>query len=118
MNTTDTTEDLALPEGKGKKPAQTILSYLKRRKRTNTGGCRAFYTTTEWAARLECYGLNAELIVVHDGGGLAPFFNWDYAQPQDVEGMRKALAKKGYYAEQCTSWYTAIYRLEDANILR
>jgi hypothetical protein len=72
-------------------------------------GCRAFYTPEEWMARGERYGLNSILIVVHDGGDLAPYFNYDYGRYELTEKMRKALKKIGYWSEACTSWYTAIY---------
>lgn len=57
----------------------------------------------------EPYGCESTLVVVHDGGDLAPYFNWDYKQYDSMEGMRLALEKIGYYPEQCTSWYSAIY---------
>ena len=75
------------------------------------GGCRAFYSPKEWAARGETYGHNSELVVVHDGGDLAPFFNYDYERYELTEEMHNALKKRGLYAEPCTCWYTAIYRM-------
>jgi hypothetical protein len=106
--------DLAIPFHKSTAPAKVILAHLKKKKMTNTGGCRAFYTPEEWKERGEQYGLNAELIVVHDGGDLAPFFNWDYEMRQLSDSMDKALEKAGYYAEQCTCWYAAIYKKPSA----
>ena len=73
------------------------------------GGCRAFYSPKEWEARGELYGKNSLLIVVHDGGDLAPYFNYDYECQNAVEKMDEALSQLGAHAEQCTSWYTAIY---------
>lgn len=73
------------------------------------GGYRAFYSPESWRKRGEEYGKGAELIVVHDGGDLAPYFNHDYDCYPAVEEMDKALSRLGAYAEQCTSWYTAIY---------
>jgi len=71
---------------------------------------RNFYTPAEWRARGERYGLKSELIVVHDGGDLAPFFNPDYMCWSLHTAMNETLEKAGYYAEPCTSWYTAIYK--------
>ena len=75
------------------------------------GGCRAFYTPKEWENREELYGLTSELIVCHDGGDLSCYFNYDYSCYEHVDKMNAALERFGYYAEQCTSWYTAIYPL-------
>ena len=76
-----------------------------------------FVTPELWRVRGEQYGRNAVVIVVHDGGHLAPHFNYAYEDRRAMEAMRKALAAcvtpeapRGYWAEQCTSWYTAIYR--------
>lgn len=77
-----------------------------------TGGCRAFYSPQEWRDRGEEYGLKAVLIVVHDGGGLARFFNYDYQDYGSIDKMDKALRECGVYAEACTCWYTAIYKIE------
>ena len=79
-----------------------------------SGGCKGFYTEEEWAARGESYGDKAPIVVVHDGGGAAPFFNYDYEDYKKVERMTKALGKIGYYASPCTNWYTAIYPVEVA----
>lgn len=79
-----------------------------------TGGCRAFYTGEEWRERGERYGQGALMIVVHDGGDHAPYFNWDYGAYPAMEKMNKTLEKVGVWAEQCTGWYTAIYAKEQA----
>lgn len=78
------------------------------------GGCKAFYTPEEWEDRQEMYGLQSELVIVHDGGDLAPCFNHDYMSWDHMEAVQDALFEIGYFAEQCTSWYTAIYRLSAA----
>ena len=73
------------------------------------GGCRAFYSAAEWRARGEAYGREALLVVAHDGGDLARFFNWDYEDAAARERMDQALNAVGAWAEPCTNWYTAIY---------
>ena len=103
---------LAIPAGlspEGKAAAVVIATELKKAK-GSTGGCRAFYTPEEWAERGEQYGLNAELIVCHDGGDLAPMFNLDYMQYETYDKAAQALSKVGVWPEGCTSWYTAIYK--------
>lgn len=73
------------------------------------GGCRAFYSPQEWSERGEKYGKESFLVVVHDGGDLAPYFSLDYQKYDQYNKMEEALGKIGYFQEQCTSWYSAIY---------
>jgi hypothetical protein len=76
------------------------------------GGCRTFYSPEEWRERGESYGRDSVLIVVHDGGDYAHAFNFDYGNWELRDQINAALAEAGYYAESCTSWYTAIYPSE------
>jgi hypothetical protein len=92
--------------------AEAIILYLELIDGT-TGGCRAFYSPTEWLERGEEYGHDAELIVVHDGGDLAPAFNLDYGAYDSFDSMARRLANVGVTAEACTCWYTAIYSTEN-----
>lgn len=75
-----------------------------------TGGCRTFYSPAEWRQRGEEYGLKSALIICHDGGDVATFFNPNYGCYKRMEALQEALSHAGYWAEQCTNWYTAIYR--------
>jgi hypothetical protein len=74
------------------------------------GGCRAFYSPDEWAKRGEEYGTKSLLVVVHDGGDLASACNMDYCEYGMHDHMVKTLEKHGLYIEQCTCWYSAVYR--------
>jgi hypothetical protein len=76
---------------------------------TDTGQGAGVYTGAEWAERGEDYGSDALFVLVHDGGPLAPYCNWDYCAYRAMDDLRDALAAEGVYAEQCTSWYSAIY---------
>jgi hypothetical protein len=80
------------------------------RERYESAPFDAFYTPEEWRARGEKYGALSVLVVVHDGGPYAPLFNYDYEDYKAIEAMQKALEPLGLYAEQCTGWYSAIYR--------
>lgn len=105
-------KELDIPSGlstKGKNAAEAIVRFLTELEMTETGGCRAFYTPEEWADRGEEYGQKAVLIVAHDGGDLARFFNYDYQSYEMIEEMRKRLDTAGVWPEQCTSWYSAVY---------
>lgn len=88
-----------------------IMDFLERHEATYTGGCKAFYSPEEWEARDERYGRDSELIVVHDGGDVASIFSPDYGDPILMEDLQDELAKIGLFAEACTSWYTAIYKI-------
>lgn len=107
--------DIDIPEGlspEGLDAANAILNLVRGREgHVHTGGCRAFYTPAEWAARGEEYGLRAELIVVHDGGVLARYFNPSYGRFSALNAMFKAVEAVGLRVEPCTAWYTAIYKM-------
>jgi len=104
------------PEGlskTGTKAYEVIMSVLKKHDATYTGGCKSFYSPAEWKGRGEEFGLDAELIVVYDGGSLPPYFSLDHSYPHytQYEIMRQALEAEGLYFEECTGWYAAIYKL-------
>lgn len=100
-------------KGKTKKVAELIKLHAADfyNRPPDGGGCRTFWTPKEWKDRGEQYGTEAVLIVVHDGGDMAPFFNYDYQCYSAIDALNEKLRGVGYYAEQCTSWYTAIYEL-------
>lgn len=90
--------------------AEVVYGVMARNGRPYSGGCRCFYTPEEWRERGEKYGLNAALIVCHDGGTQADYFNPDKERYDLIEAMDATLADAGCWAEPCTCWYTAIYR--------
>ncbi len=101
-----------IPEGlspAGVTAAEAIRDFLVERGVDDHGGGGRFYSPTEWHNRGERYGLTSLLIVAHDGGDHAPAFNLDYEQYGLHEALRARLSEHGLWAEQCTSWYTAIY---------
>jgi hypothetical protein len=112
-------KDFAIPENlddAGIVAVDTITALLDQLGMDDTGGCKAFYSPTEWKERGEEYGKDSVLIVVHDGGDLACFFNWSYAKETGyrmLNDMQEALEGEGLRAEQCTAWYTAIYNDAD-----
>ena len=106
--------DLSMPDGlsaKGKRAYKAIMQILIDNDALETGGCKTFYSPAEWKARGEEYCRNAELIVVYDGGAVAPFFNYDYECYPLIDIMDKALEKVGLYSEQGTCWYSGIYEI-------
>lgn len=87
--------------------ARAVLSVLP--KDATGGGCTAFYSPDKWKQRGERFGTNSLLVIVHDGGDLAPFCNLDYCNHRCVERLAARLQKLGLFVEQCTSWYSAVY---------
>lgn len=111
------TDDNAKPRSlskEGNAAYKTIMRVLNEHNCLETGGCKTFYSPKEWRARGEPYGRNSELIVVYDGGAVMPFFNGNVAYEGGwtlMEEMNAALKKVGLYAEECTGWYAAIYKI-------
>jgi hypothetical protein len=70
---------------------------------------KTFYSPDEWEERGEDYGRSALLVIVHDGGDFAPFFNGNYGLPHYGKDMVEGLQALGVHYEGCTCWYTAIY---------
>lgn len=98
---------------KAREIAKAIVALCRKvHKREPTGGgCKAFYSPAVWRARGEEYGLESLLILVHDGGDLAPMCNMDYEDFESYAQLRDTLRPLGVYLENCTSWYSAVYPL-------
>jgi hypothetical protein len=115
---------LAKPEGldaRGERAYEVVVAFLKARGMTSAGGCKVFYSPGEWRERGEEYGREACLIVAHDGGDHARAFSFDacyvHGQAEEYEAceaMQDSLDKVECHAEQCTTWYSAIYADGDA----
>jgi hypothetical protein len=112
-------EKFAKPESltkDGLKAYRAIMKFLKQEDKKShfgidSGGCTTFYSPKQWAGRGERYGRNGCLIICHDGGDVASYFNYDYENYEGIKRMQDALNKVGLYAECCTNWYTAVYPL-------
>jgi hypothetical protein len=106
-------QDFNIPNNlnaQGQQAAEAIVALMTAELTTPSGGgCKAFCTPEEWADRGEDYGQGAVLIVVHDGGDQARYFNLDYCQYEAHDRMHTCLEKLGLFAEQCTCWYSAVY---------
>jgi hypothetical protein len=68
---------------------------------TATGGCKAFHVPTGG------HGALAE--IHHDGGALAPYFNWDYEQPEMAARALDVFARRGMYIESINPAVSRIY---------
>lgn len=91
---------------------QAVINVLRRHDCLHSGGQRkVFYSPQEWRDRKESYGLFSELVIVHDGGDYAPFFNMDYECYAWYDEMQAALQSIGLFHEPCTCWYTAVHKI-------
>lgn len=105
----------ARPKGlseEGQRAHKAIMTLLMREGANNTYGCHTFYSPTEWVERGEEYGLQSLLLVVYDGSEAAPYFSLDSDYPHYTRHtkMSEALEAAGFFAEECTTWYSAIYK--------
>lgn len=105
--------DFAMPEGlspQGKKAWSIIVGVLASHDSLNSSGhTHVFYSPAQWRARKEEYGLDSDLIVVHEGGDHAAFFDYNHECYGLIDEMDTALRKEGLYPEQATSWYSSVY---------
>lgn len=108
--------DFEIPKGLskvGRKAAHAIRRKVRAAfgKDSDGGGCRAFYTPKEWVEEKgNDYGVGSELIVVYDGGDLHPFFEFEGGNSSLIDSMTAELEKVGVWSENCTSWYSAVYK--------
>lgn len=96
--------------------AMTVLEFLREERSGSEseitgGGCQAFYRPEEWQDRGEAYGLKSVLILCHDGGDLGPYCDFAQSCGGSAERFSEWMAKDGFYVEQCTGWYSAVYNL-------
>ena len=72
------------------------------------------YTREEWDGE---YGKNALLILQHyRGDPLYPYVNYDGGQYGKIEQLSDALSAAGFWVEDCTGWYSAVYEKEVVNV--
>ncbi len=98
----------------GNKAYDNIMKTIQSNESIYTGGCKTFYSPDEWRKRDELYGLESELIIVYDGGDVVKYFNLDYDIYHNyihTTKMTNELQKVGIYYEECTGWYSAIYKI-------
>ena len=112
LETGDTNNSMPVdlsPEGV--KAYETVMKVLTEHGALYTGGCKTFYAPSDWKRRGEKYGQGATLIVVYDGGDVGQFFSLDKAYPsyKTHTTMTEALKAAGFFVEECTGWYAAIY---------
>lgn len=100
-------------EGAGREAAERLREFIGEHELADHGGGEGhqlLYTRQQWVDRGEEYGLGAVLIVTHDGGVHAPAFDHSYGSYDLREALRHWMTQHGFWIEQCTSWYSAVYR--------
>ena len=95
----------------GVRAYEAIKKYLRNFEGMSTGGCKAFYSPSEWNKRGEKYGSDSALIIVYDGGDLRPYMSMGDECYSLYEGIRNALRDEGFFIEECTGWYAAVYEM-------
>ena len=97
--------DLELMPEESMKVYYLIKDFIRRHK-LRTGGCKTFYTPTEWRYRKEEFHNTSLLVMVYDGSEVKEL----------VQGGRlgekfiKYLDKHGYYPEEGHHWNCGIYK--------
>lgn len=113
MSTTRT--KVVIPDGlceEGVSAAKIIKVLVEKHDLSGQAPYRDFYTPAEWRERGEEYGSESLLVIMHDGGDIGDFVSYDREQYAMIEELNEALAAVGLYAQQCTTWYSAIYRIQ------
>jgi len=68
----------------------------------------AYRTPEEWDGD---YGRGSILIIIHEEDDtLARHCSYDRYDYLAIEKLSKALNHEGYWVEQCTTWYSAVYK--------
>jgi hypothetical protein len=121
----DKSNMLAMPDGlttRARRAYQLIVECLQKLGITteSTGGCRTFYSPSEWKEKGETSGRNAILIVVYDGSSVKYHFSMDAAYEtkgnkvgseiyEKTEAMQTYLNEADFRYEELTRWCAAIY---------
>jgi hypothetical protein len=94
-------DTFAIPDDitpRAREAAEIILAQARALNISAEGEGRLFYTPAEWRKRGERYGLNADLIVVHEDGLKLAILN----------AARSDLEKRRFYCEEAETWYSII----------
>lgn len=105
--------DWAIPESldlEGRALAEAVARFCQVNDMTFTGGCKVFYSPQEWRDRGEDYGTESVLVICHDGGDHGRICCWEREDYKMIEKFQEFMKDHGYFCEQCTCWYSAIYR--------
>ena len=102
------------PQGlspEGQTAYKVVYAFLAEHDLLESGGGTVFWHPKAWSERGERYGASSVLVITHDGGDHADAFDWDRENFNLLDALNQTLAAQGLFVEQCTSWYSAIYKL-------
>jgi hypothetical protein len=109
-------DNWAVPAGLSRKARKLALALAKLAKERNwNAGQKVFWSPKEWRNKGEHYGLNAELVILHEGGDHAPFFSLDYCswykdgRYDQYDEQCKFLREYGFWLEGLYTWSSAVY---------
>lgn len=109
----------------GNKALEVIKKFLAERGIDDEGNTDdVFYSPKEWKAE---YGSESLLIVMYDGSYVRSAFSMDACYEigcmirqetgksvnayEPYEALQAALNKEGFFFEECTCWYSAVYKI-------
>jgi len=88
---------------------------------------KVFWSPAEWKAKGEMYGTESVLIVMYDGSYVRNVFSMDACYEigcmvrqetgksinayEPYEALQDALREEGFFFEECTGWYAAVYKV-------
>lgn len=107
-------DNWAVPTGLSRKARKLALAIVKLAKERNWyAGQKVFWSPKQWKDKGEHYGLNAELVILHECGDHAPFFSLDHSSYtgsyKQYDEQVKFLSGYGFYSEGLYTWSSAIY---------
>lgn len=111
----------------GIKALEVIKKFLAERGVDDDGNdSKVFWSPAEWKAKNEKYGEGAVLIVMYDGSHVRNVFSMDACYEigcmirqetgksvnayEPYEALQAALNEEGFFFEECTGWYAAVYK--------
>jgi len=101
------------PEGlspDGERAFEIIVNHLKSHGSEVKGELQAFWNPKDYDGE---YGRDSLLIIMYDGlNDIGKFFSLDqdYPKYKNQDPMREALEAAGFYADECTGYYAAVYK--------
>jgi hypothetical protein len=102
--------ELAIPDGipeNVKDFCRELRNSMRVRGEEGCGGCKAFYAPGEWVDPVDEHVL---LVVCHDGGAMASWFNLNYDQIKLYDSVDLMLRSRGLWREHEDAAVSHIYK--------
>ncbi len=112
----------------GTKALEVIKKFLTERGVDDEGNdSKVFWSPSEWKAKGEEYGTRSVLVIMYDGSYVRNVFSMDACYEigcmirqetgksvnayEPYEALQAALNEAGFFFEECTGWYAAVYKV-------